>query len=96
MKAVFPGSSVNSAPGPSSETNHEAVVSRADRLLSQLRCNVVEPQNKYIRRRYNKKTVHKRKEYQRNLVVIDYPGEHPPCVQILRDYDKVYEGIFFF
>lgn len=95
MKKVFPGGSSSSSQGPSlGETSHAAAVTRADKLLSQLRAN--ESDNRYSRRRYNRRAVHKRKDIQRNLVVLDYPGKHPPAVQVLHDYNKVYEGILTF
>ena len=36
------------------------------------------------------------KEYQRNIVVVDYPGLEPPAMQVMHDYDKVYEGTLSF
>lgn len=94
MKAVFPA--MHSSPGPS---NSEAtVLSRADKLLSQLRSS--SPQSSVqscVRKRYKRRVIHKRsKDYQRNLVVIDYPGKHPPDVQVLHDYNKIYEGTISF
>ena len=49
---------------------------------------------KRVRRR--RKHTGKCREYQRNLVVIDHPGTKPPAVQVLHDYDKVYEGSLSF
>ena len=96
MKSVFPAGSHALTPS-TGESSHAAAVTRADKLLTQLR-NPTSLSQKYVRRRYNRKIAHtsKRKEYQRNLVVIDYPGKIPPTTQVLHDYDKVYEGCFSF
>lgn len=86
-----------SVPGASTsnEASHAAIISRADRLLSHLRStgNPSSSNDRYIRRHCNRRVVQKRREYQRNLVVIDYPGSQPPTVQVFHDYDKVYEGV---
>ena len=47
-----------------------------------------------VRRR--RKYASKSREYQWNLVVIDFPGKTPHPVQVLHDYDKVYEGALVF
>lgn len=76
-------------PSCSSEITHESVVAKADR---QLRSNAasVATGSKSVRRR--RKYASKSREYQRTLVVIDFPGKTPPPVQVLHDYDKVCEG----
>ena len=44
------------------------------------------------RRKYSGKC----RQYQRNIIVVDYPGPKRPAVQVLHDYDKVYEGTLRF
>ena len=74
--------------------SHEAVMARADKLLTQLWGNPSSVTTKNTRRR--RKHIGRCREYQRNIVVIDYPGSNPPAVQVLHDYDKVYEGTLAF
>jgi hypothetical protein len=76
------------------EQSHEAVLSRADTLLKQLRSNPSATTIKNSRRR--RKHVGKARDYQRNIVVVDYAGAKPPAVQVLHDYDEVYEGTLQF
>ena len=74
--------------------SHQDVLARADRLLTQLRSKPESERDKHVRRR--RKHTGKSREFQRNLIVIDYPGRPPPAVQVLHDYDKVYEGSLSF
>lgn len=34
----------------------------------------------------------KSNDYQRNMVVVDFPGKQAPDLQILHEYDKAFEG----
>jgi hypothetical protein len=91
IKNIFPSTSTTST---SQTLGHQDVLARADRLLTQLRKKPASLSEKHVRRR--RKHTGKSREYQRNLVVIDYPGKKPPAVQVLHDYDKVYEGSLSF
>ena len=93
MKSVFPSIQGPSAT-PIDVQSHEAVLSRADTLLKQLRSNPSGTMNRNVRKR--RKHIGKCRDYQRNIVVVDYPGGKPPAVQVLHDYDKVYEGTLLF
>lgn len=95
MKAIFPGGQgPSNQASASGETSHETVVARADKLLTQLRSNPASGLRNV--RRHGKKYTSKSREYQRNLVVLDYPGHSPGAVQVLHDYDKIYEGTLVF
>lgn len=94
MKKIFPSMQTNPSTSSAhliSDKSHESVLARADRLLTELRSN---PTSKNTRKR--RRHVGKCREYQRNFIVIDYPGHNPPAVQVLHDYDKVYEGTLLF
>lgn len=76
-----------------SHKSHETVIARAERMLTQLRSGPLAfPSNQRQRKHLGRRS----KIYQRNLVVIDYPGAHAPTVHTLHDYDKVYEGVLRF
>lgn len=97
MKNIFPSMQTNpytSSAHLNSGKSHESVLARADRLLTELRSNPTSTTTKNTRKR--RRHVGKCREYQRNFVVIDYPGDNPPAVQVLHDYDKVYEGALLF
>ena len=96
MKSIFPSMQGTSATPTSciNEQSHEAVLSRADTLLKQLRSNPSATTIKNSRRR--RKHVGKARDYQHNIVVVDYAGAKHPAVQVLHDYDKVYEGTLQF
>ena len=68
------------------EQSHEAVLCRADTLLKQQRSNPSATTIKNSRRR--RKHVGKARDYQRNIVIVDYADAKPPAVQVLHDYDK--------
>ena len=65
------------------------LMSRANRLLTELRSNPDAVTTKISRKR---KKVLKSREYQRNMVVVDFPGHKAPDLQILHEYDKVFQG----
>ena len=65
-------------------------MSRANRLLAELKYNPVAVATKNSRAKRRKML--KTREYQRNVVVIDFPGFKAPDVQVLHEYDKVFEG----
>ena len=92
LKSVFPTTSTTTVVDTPS---HQDVLARADRLLVQLRSKPGSLTDKHVRRRRHKHSG-KTREYQRNLIVLDYPGKKPPAVQVLHDYDKVYEGSLSF
>ena len=93
MKAVFPGTHGPSSHSGESDTSHEAVVTKADRLSTELRSNPTDRAagKSSVARRWRRKHTSNR-PYQRNSVVIDYPGHSPTAVQVFHDYDKVLEG----
>ena len=65
-------------------------MANAERMLTQLRSKPVD----FSRRR--RKRIGACKDFQRNLIVIDYPGTTFSAVQVLHDYDKVYQGVLLF
>ena len=73
---------------------HQDVLAHADRFLVQLQLKPGSLPEKHVRHR--RKHIGKSREYQRNLIVLDYPGKKPPAIQVLHDYDKVYEGSLSF
>ena len=97
MKTLFPSMQTTlSTPNAcvNGDKHREVLLARADRLLAELRSNPMSTTTKNTRKR--RKHVGKCKEYQRSIVVIDYPGDNPPAVRVLHDYDKVYEGTLLF
>ena len=95
MKNIFPSMQMKpSTSNLSSDRSHEGLLARADRLITELRSKPTSATTKNTRKR--RKHSGKCREYQRNIIVIDYPGDKPPAVQVLHDYDKVYEGTLLF
>ena len=88
IQQVFPSGS--SQASTSRECVPDDLMTRANRLLAELKSNpvAIATKNSRVRRRRCLKT----REYQRNMVVIDFPGYKAPDVQILHEYDKVFEG----
>lgn len=85
IQSVFPTTSTTTVVDTPS---HQDVLARADRLLVQLWSNPGSLPDKHVCRR--RKHIGKSREYQKNLIVLDYPGKKPPAVQVLHDYDKMY------
>ena len=87
MHTVFPAQA-QVASSSNAQGSHETVLGRAERMLTQLRSGPLALPSGRRRRRHIGKLS---KEYQRNLVVIDFPA-----VQTLHDYDKVCVGVLRF
>lgn len=74
-----------------SETTSKSLITRASRLIRELHSDPLSVTERHTRRKRPHTKIKNAREYQRNLVVIDYV-ENPPSVQVLRDYDRVYDG----
>ena len=97
IKGIFP--STNSTPTSGQSTpGHEDVLSKASRLITSLRSDPLSVAGKHSKQLKAKRKRQRapEREYQKNLVILDYPGENPPEVQELHEYDKVYEGSLSF
>ncbi len=95
MQSAFP--SIQNSSSQNAVDSHEAVLTKAQRMLTQLRSNPVDfhaPKRK--RHRKSGAVGKKVKDFQRNVIVIDYQGAKPPAVHILHEYDKVYQGVLLF
>jgi hypothetical protein len=88
VQDVFSGHTGSLAP-----SMHEDVINRANRLLTTLRSK---PLPMSLPRRKRRRPTACEKHYQRNLVIVDFPGAEAPDVQKLHDWDKVYEGTLSF
>ena len=71
--------------------HHESLVERASRLCKELRSDPAKVLSKHSKggKKRKRESI---KEYQKNLVVIDYPGRNPCDVTPLREYDKLLDG----
>ena len=71
--------------------HHESLVERASRLCKELRSDPAKALSKHSKggKKRKRESI---KEYQKNLVVIDYPGRNPCDVTPLREYDKLLDG----
>ena len=87
IQTLFPTAATVSTP------SHKDVLPRADRLLTQLRSKSETVRDKHVRRR--RKHTGKSREYQRYLIVIDYPVTTVAAVQVLHDYDKAIFYVFY-
>ena len=87
MKGVFGHGEPSQSGGKQS---HESLIARASRLCHELRTDP----SKVATSRGRKRKHHnmKVKEWQKNLVLIDYPGKHPSDIVPIREYDKVFDG----
>ena len=90
MKQVFPSSSSQTTP------SHEDVISKANRLLTSLHSDPSSVSGRHSKKRKRHRAAVGERGYQKNLVMIEFPGNSPPDVQVLHDYDKLYEGSLTF
>ena len=91
---LFPSCSSRSS---SMMQSHEDVITKANRLLTGLRTSpaaMVGQHSRSMKKRCRPSLVEK--EYNKNLVSIEFPGHSPPEVQVLYDYYKLYEGSLSF
>lgn len=94
MRNVFPAQAPVPSSSNSSHDSHETVLARAERMLTNLRSGPLTlPSSRRHRRHLGKS---RPRTHQRNVVVIDFAGAHPPAVQSFHNYDKVYEGVLRF
>lgn len=83
IQQVFPSWSGRAS--TSKECGSGDLMSRANCLLTELRSNPDAVTTKNSRKR--KKMLESR-EYQRKMVVVDFPGHKAPDLQVLHEYDK--------
>ena len=71
--------------------HHESLVERASRLCKELRSDPAKVPSKHSKggKKRKRESI---KEYQKNLLVIDYHGRNPCDVTPLREYDKLLDG----
>ena len=71
--------------------HHESLVERASCLCKELRSDPAKVLSKHSKggKKRKRESI---KEYQKNLVDIDYPGRNPCDVTPLREYDKLLDG----
>lgn len=95
INMLFPSCSSSSSSGME---GHQDVVMKANRLITCLRSSPASISEHHSKSKKKKKLSHieKDRECSKTLVLIDYPGDPPPEVQVLRDYHKLYEGLLTF
>ena len=90
---MFPSTSSQTS---ASTPTHEDIISKANRLLTSLRSDPSSVSGRHSKQRKRHHAAVGERGYQKNLVVIEFPGDSPPDVQALHDYDKLYEGSLTF
>ena len=88
-KTLFKGESSGTS---SSEATSSSLLAKASRLISQLKSEPCALTERHTKKRKRGKMMKWSRDFQKNLVVIDFQGLHPSQYRTLRDYEKVYEG----
>ncbi len=88
-KNVFKGAMATSSGRGASTSN---LVSKASRLITQLRSEPAAVTERHTKKRKRSKATGWSRDFQKNLVVIDFQGSDVSQYSTLRDYNKVYEG----
>ena len=94
MKGIFGGGEPRQDRGQSSQ---ESLIEKATRLCHDLRSDLSKVYSRHSKSsRKRKREKISLKEYQKNLVLVDFPGPDPNDVMSLREYDKVFDGALCF
>ena len=92
VKGVFGHAEANRADGKLAPS-HETLIERATRLCNELHSDPAKVAAKHSKGgRKRKRENVKAKQYQKNLVLIEFPGKHPSAVVPMREYEKVFDG----
>lgn len=90
LKRSF-GTAQGDQAGPSKVSTDESLMAKAQRMIGELKSDPLMLTERHKKRRKQTRLSNTwSREFQKNLVVIDYQGSNPSPV--LHDYDKVYEG----
>lgn len=89
-RKLFQGESSSAA---AADLNSESLLNKANRLINELKSDPLARVERHTRKLKLTTPRGLSRQFQKNIVVIDYQGSSPQPFHVLHDYDKVYERV---